>query len=236
MVVEFIKTNDQDDEYNYHDSLQVHLMERIGNWEKPVSIMHHAFETSAPHWRIPGVFTFTVSELQWKQRLAGKKLRVKLSRPLNIKNNSLNRLYFFWTTADFTGIFFMPLKSSPQHDINRLKSYLFRQLFSLHVFYEHATWIQSCKRGGEPRVKSPTNPRSAPELYSEAVRKGASTGLSRVSPQWVGWGGIQMASALHHSNWSFFLWIIFPTCFVLPVFWTLFLFNSTTHSYCCITV
>ena len=97
---------------------------------------------------------------------------------------------------------------------------------------------QSCKRGGEPRVKYPPNSRSATGLYSEAARKGASTGLPRVFPNGrrEGGGDVQMTDALHDSNWSFFLWIIFPTCFVLSVVWTLFNFNSTTYSYCCITV
>ena len=68
---------------------------------------------------------------------------------------------------------FIPLKSSQKHDIKRLKSYLLHQLFNLHVFREHATWTQSCERGGEPQAKSQPNPRSGPAWYSEAVKKGA---------------------------------------------------------------
>ena len=67
--------------------------------------------------------------------------------------------------------------------------------------------------------------------------------LNRVNTRWKarfapgianggGWG-VQMTGTLHHANLSFFLWIIFPTCFRWSVLWKLFHFTTT---YCCISV
>ena len=51
-------------------------------WCADVIIMRQSCET---HWRKPGVFTFTVSEMQWI-----KIIQSELPRPLNIKHNSLH--------------------------------------------------------------------------------------------------------------------------------------------------
>ena len=168
----------------------------------------------------------------------------ELHRPLNLKHNlevSHNVNWSFHMTS------FIPLKSSQKHDVKRLKSYVLRRLFSLHVFREHAAWTQSCERGGEPQVKFLPNPRSAPGWYSETVMKRCShrppENLNRVNMRWKprfalgianggGWG-VQMTGALHHANLSFFHWIIFITCFLWPVFRKLFHFNTIT--YCCIS-
>ena len=184
---------------------------------------------------------------QWdavKATSCGEKILSGLPRSVNLKHNLEVSNDVNWS---FHMISFIALKSSQKHVVKRLKSYLLHQFFGLHVFREHATWTQSCKRGDETQAKSQPNSRSAPAWYSEAEKKMCiyrlPGNLNRVNTRWKarfapgianggGWG-VQMTGTLHHANLSFFLWIIFPTCFRWPVLWKLFHFTTT---YCCISV